>query len=257
MKTHPTFHVVMPSRPVSAKFYDRKQARGPRLVPPHREHPEAGVRLRQPSGGAGGVQEKKSPSKLKARPSFMETVKNQPVLSKEEIVAETKASLQRAISRDGGKPAGRKERRASETQQGHKPVVKRQRSHAVKEPEVKESPKPPDTKSLRSTVVKGVKDVLAEKVDSCTDLKVEPERIHKIAEEIEIAMFGIFGEAGMKYKNKYRSLVYNIKDQKNDGLFRRILLRDLSPIEVQWEQASRYISIVMLRSELCSIYIHN
>jgi hypothetical protein len=37
---------------------------------------------------------------------------------------------------------------------------------------------------------------------------------------------------GAKYKNKYRSLVYNIKDVKNDGLFRRILLRDLSPIEV-------------------------
>jgi hypothetical protein len=38
---------------------------------------------------------------------------------------------------------------------------------------------------------------------------------------------------GAKYKNKYRSLVYNIKDVKNDGLFRRILLRDLSPIEVR------------------------
>jgi hypothetical protein len=43
---------------------------------------------------------------------------------------------------------------------------------------------------------------------------------------------GIFGDVGAKYKNKYRSLVYNIKDVKNDGLFRRILLRDLSPIEV-------------------------
>ncbi len=45
-------------------------------------------------------------------------------------------------------------------------------------------------------------------------------------------MLGIFGDVGAKYKNKYRSLVYNIKDVKNDGLFRRILLRDLSPIEV-------------------------
>jgi hypothetical protein len=44
---------------------------------------------------------------------------------------------------------------------------------------------------------------------------------------------GIFGDVGAKYKNKYRSLVYNIKDVKNDGLFRRILLRDLSPIEVR------------------------
>ena len=44
---------------------------------------------------------------------------------------------------------------------------------------------------------------------------------------------GTFGEVGAKYKNKYRSLTYNIKDPKNDGLFRRILLRDLSPIAVR------------------------
>ena len=43
---------------------------------------------------------------------------------------------------------------------------------------------------------------------------------------------GTFGDVGAKYKNKYRSLTYNIKDPKNDGLFRRIATRDLSPIEV-------------------------
>ena len=60
---------------------------------------------------------------------------------------------------------------------------------------------------------------------------------------------GIFGDVGTKYLNKYRSLSYNIKvpltrkrvelfdlscsqDSKNDGLWRRILLRDVSPIEV-------------------------
>ena len=46
-------------------------------------------------------------------------------------------------------------------------------------------------------------------------------------------VLGIFGEVGAKYKNKYRSLTYNIKDVKNDGLFRRILLKDLSAIEVK------------------------
>ena len=98
-------------------------------------------------------------------------------------------------------------------------------------------------------VVKGVRDSLLEKLEKCSDLHFEASKILKIAEEIEIAMFGdnhyglrkvefinyflgIFGEVGAKYKNKYRSLTYNIKDPKNDGLFRRILLRDLSPIEV-------------------------
>ena len=49
-----------------------------------------------------------------------------------------------------------------------------------------------------------------------------------------LLLTGTFGDVGAKYKNKYRSLVYNIKDVKNDGLFRRILLRDLSPIEVSF-----------------------
>ena len=79
--------------------------------------------------------------------------------------------------------------------------------------------------------MKGTRDALLEKVKK-SDLKMEEGKILKIAEEIEIAMFGTFGDTGSKYKNKYRSLTYNIKDSKNDGLFRRILLKDLSPIEV-------------------------
>ena len=53
---------------------------------------------------------------------------------------------------------------------------------------------------------------------------------------------GTFGDTGSKYKNKYRSLTYNIKDLKNDGLFRRILLKDLSPIEVVQMSADEYAS---------------
>jgi hypothetical protein len=40
------------------------------------------------------------------------------------------------------------------------------------------------------TVVKAVRDALHEKVEKCKDLKIEFEKIQKIAEEIEIAMFG-------------------------------------------------------------------
>jgi hypothetical protein len=38
--------------------------------------------------------------------------------------------------------------------------------------------------------VKTVRDALNEKVEKCKDLKIEYEKIQKIAEEIEIAMFG-------------------------------------------------------------------
>jgi hypothetical protein len=43
---------------------------------------------------------------------------------------------------------------------------------------------------IRTTVVKAVREALSEKVEKCKDLVVEPEKIQKIAEEIEIAMFG-------------------------------------------------------------------
>ena len=43
---------------------------------------------------------------------------------------------------------------------------------------------------FRTTVVKAVRETLSEKVEKCKDLMVESEKIQKIAEEIEIAMFG-------------------------------------------------------------------
>ena len=39
-------------------------------------------------------------------------------------------------------------------------------------------------------MVKGVRDALWEKVKKCPDLNIELEKCQKIAEEIEIAMFG-------------------------------------------------------------------
>jgi len=223
LQTHTSFHVVMPSKPSSSKFYgsgSQKIRTGPKLIAPHRE----------------------APSKKAQRLSFLESIQRQPIKSKEEMVAETKATLRRAIStHDSGRPA-KKERRSSESTERRQPVVRKRIEKAKPEYiETKES-KTEDSKSLRSIVVKGVRDSLFEKLEKCTNLKVDASKVMKIAEEIEIAMFGTFGEVGAKYKNKYRSLTYNIKDPKNDGLFRRILLRDLSPIEVVGMSADEYAS---------------
>jgi len=227
LQSHTSFHVVMPSKPSSSRFYGGSHPKGrtgPKLIAPHREAPD-----------------KKTPGPAH-RISFMEALQRKPVKSKEEMVAETKATLRRAISsHDSGRPA-KKERRSSESvDRKQTPVRRRQEKVRVEHTEVKEV-KPQDNKSLRSMVVKGVRDSLLEKLEKCSDLKFEASKILKIAEEVEIAMFGTFGEVGAKYKNKYRSLTYNIKDPKNDGLFRRILLRDLSPIEVVGMSADEYAS---------------
>jgi len=83
LQAHTSFHVVMPSKPSSSKFYgagahnSSKNRTGPKLIAPHRETPE-----KKPPGPAHRI-------------SFMEALQRKPVKSKEEMVAETKATLRR------------------------------------------------------------------------------------------------------------------------------------------------------------------
>lgn len=49
-----------------------------------------------------------------------------------------------------------------------------------------------------------------------------------LATQVEEELFNFFKDTGQKYKNKYRSLVFNLKDQKNN-LFRRVADKSLSP----------------------------
>lgn len=49
-----------------------------------------------------------------------------------------------------------------------------------------------------------------------------------MANEIEEELFNLFNDTGPKYKAKYRSLRFNIKDEKNN-LFRRIAEKSLKP----------------------------
>ena len=49
------------------------------------------------------------------------------------------------------------------------------------------------------------------------------EEIKDLSIVIEEELYELFTDTGHKYKNKYRSLLFNIKDKKNMGLFRKIL----------------------------------
>lgn len=54
----------------------------------------------------------------------------------------------------------------------------------------------------------------------------------EISNEIESQMFKCFGDTGQKYKNKYRSLIFNIKDPKNQTLWRRICAKSVNPYQL-------------------------
>lgn len=50
-----------------------------------------------------------------------------------------------------------------------------------------------------------------------------------IAQNIEEELHALFKDTGTKYKSKYRSLLFNIKDLKNLTLFRKIVDSSISP----------------------------
>lgn len=49
-----------------------------------------------------------------------------------------------------------------------------------------------------------------------SNLKVPEEKAAKVATKIEKELFSFFRDTDAKYKNKYRSLMFNLKDPKNN-----------------------------------------
>lgn len=56
--------------------------------------------------------------------------------------------------------------------------------------------------------------------------------MNNISTEIESQLYKCFGDTGQKYKNKYRSLIFNIKDTKNQTLWRRICEKAINPYQL-------------------------
>lgn len=54
-------------------------------------------------------------------------------------------------------------------------------------------------------------------------MRLTEQEIEKFVEEVEEELFALFNkDTGAKYRAKYRSLVFNIKDRKNLSLFQKI-----------------------------------
>ena len=107
-------------------------------------------------------------------------------------------------------------------------IRQRKTSESSKEPS---HHKPsPNEKKIRQSVVHGFFEALKSRLEKAEDLKVDADKIERLAEEIEEALFRVHNkDAGHKYRLKYRSLIFNIKDGKNTGLFRKIAEERISP----------------------------
>ncbi|XP_012054674.1 PREDICTED: uncharacterized protein LOC105617731 [Atta cephalotes] len=89
--------------------------------------------------------------------------------------------------------------------------------------------KKPETEPIRVNIRKSLTELLSSRIKETKDLKLTNEEIADLAFNIEFEMYKYFKDTGSKYKAKYRSLVFNIKDTKNLTLFRKIADHSLTP----------------------------
>lgn len=62
------------------------------------------------------------------------------------------------------------------------------------------------------------------------DLKTDEAIVEKVANEIEESLFAFFKkDVGFKNQNKYRTLLFNIKDERNLELFYDVISKRISP----------------------------
>ncbi|XP_051956914.1 death-inducer obliterator 1-like isoform X3 [Xyrauchen texanus] len=93
-------------------------------------------------------------------------------------------------------------------------------------------PQPPPNNQMRSNIRRSLTDILYKRVSDSDDLSMSENEVGKLAISIEKEMFSLYMNTDNKYKNKYRSLMFNLKDPKNKGLFYRVVGSEISPFRL-------------------------
>lgn len=90
------------------------------------------------------------------------------------------------------------------------------------------SKKPVSVEAIRRSVRDSLKEILIQRLKE-SDLNVSVERASEVAKKTERELFHLYKDTDNKYKNKYRSLMFNLKDTKNNVLFKKVLKGEISP----------------------------
>ncbi|XP_021170351.2 PHD finger protein 3 isoform X1 [Fundulus heteroclitus] len=90
------------------------------------------------------------------------------------------------------------------------------------------SKKPVSVEAIRRSVRDSLKEILTQRLKD-SDLNIPEERASEVAKKTERELFHLYKDTDHKYKNKYRSLMFNLKDTKNNVLFKRVLKGEISP----------------------------
>ncbi|XP_038659689.1 death-inducer obliterator 1-like isoform X2 [Scyliorhinus canicula] len=82
---------------------------------------------------------------------------------------------------------------------------------------------------IRHNIRRSLKEILCKRVNDCDDIDVTEDTIGKIAVSIEKELFTLFQDTHSKYKSRYRSIMFNLKNPRNQGLFRRVVREEIVP----------------------------
>lgn len=118
------------------------------------------------------------------------------------------------------------------TKKLERPKIVRKRSLETAKDEESAKKAHPDPESTRAAAKTSLKDALWNRCKEEPDLagKIDESGAEAVANEVEAALYRHFNkDVGVKYKAKYRSLIFNIKDPKNLGLFRQIVEKQITP----------------------------
>lgn len=82
---------------------------------------------------------------------------------------------------------------------------------------------------IRENVRKSLQEQMSLRMAEKKKSKLTEDEIQEFAEETEFELHELFRDTGMKYKAKYRSLMFNIKDRKNLTLWEKICDKSITP----------------------------
>ncbi|XP_031562388.1 PHD finger protein 3-like [Actinia tenebrosa] len=89
--------------------------------------------------------------------------------------------------------------------------------------EVKRKDRKEEEKAIRDNVKRSLKEILSGRMKEAPELKLTIDDVNKMSNNIEEDLYKYFGDAGPRYKSKYRSLAFNLKDFRNKVLFHHVL----------------------------------
>nr|XP_034976512.1 SPOC domain-containing protein 1 isoform X2 [Zootoca vivipara] len=81
----------------------------------------------------------------------------------------------------------------------------------------------------RRKVMDALREALLKRLDDLPDLCVQKNTVLKIAKKVEQEIFKRFCCVEQNYKNKYRSLLFNLKSAENQYLCRKLILGEITP----------------------------